>query len=106
MASELIRPAEPLLAARMGAGMRLFTGMGANVTCLMLETVKCARAQRTLVRSRNLRLVHRPCQAGRGRLLSCGICRRDSLRLDRGRHLGCYDLSTSPNGERSACREG
>lgn len=57
VAGELIASAETLLASGMCADVRLFAGVSANVTSLVFETVEGTRAERTLVRSGDLRLV-------------------------------------------------
>lgn len=52
--SQLIRTTESFCAAGELAGMRLLAGVSADVTSLMLESVKCAITQRTLVRTRKI----------------------------------------------------
>ena len=77
--SELITPAETLLAAGMCADVGFFAGVGANVSCLVLETVERARAKGALVRSGNLRLVYSVVASCERSSIGAGfghICRR------------------------------
>ncbi len=66
VSGEFIGAAETLLASRMGADVGLLAGVSANVAGLVFETVEGARAERTLVRTRDLRLVHGVVAGGEG----------------------------------------
>lgn len=54
---EFVATAETFFATGMCADVGLFAGVGANVTGLVFETIKGTRAERTLVRTRDLRFV-------------------------------------------------
>lgn len=54
VAGEFVGATEALCASGMLADVRLLTRVGANVTRLMLETMKGLVAQRTLVRTRQI----------------------------------------------------
>lgn len=54
VACEFIRSTEALCATRELAGVRLLAGVSANVSGLMLQTMECAVAQGTFVRSRKI----------------------------------------------------
>lgn len=55
---QLVAPREPLVAPSVVTGVRLLSGVGSDVTGLMLESIEGSVAERALVRSRDLALVH------------------------------------------------
>ena len=71
---QFIASTETLLATRMCADVRLFAGVGANVSGLVLEAVESTRAERTLVGSRDLGLVDGVVASCESSSVGTGIC--------------------------------
>lgn len=79
MARQLVTPAKALVAPRVRAYMRFFAGVCANMAGLVLQAIKGAGTQRTLVGPRDLRLVD---SQGVGRSGCLGRSRTCGVRID------------------------